>query len=67
MAKSAGSGKPAKLSGAEKKAARVGKRARRRESIRNVRQAFTLTRQKDPKFVPYLVLSSVLAAAIVYV
>jgi Domain of unknown function (DUF4191) len=67
MAKSAGSGKPAKLSGAEKKAARVGKRARRRESIRNVRQAFTLTRQKDPKFVPYLVLFSVLAAAIVYV
>jgi hypothetical protein len=66
MAKSAGAGKPAKLSGAEKKAARVGKRARRRESIRNIRQAFTLTREKDPKFVPYLVLFSVLAAAAVY-
>lgn len=31
-----------------------------------MRQAFTLTRQEDPRFLPYLVLFSVLAAAVVY-
>jgi hypothetical protein len=56
----------AKLTRAEKKAARVEKRARRRETWRNMAQAFTLTRKQDPRFLPYLVLSGVLAAAVVY-
>ncbi|PZS16572.1 MAG: DUF4191 domain-containing protein [Pseudonocardiales bacterium] len=66
MAKSGGPSKPAKLTRAEKKAARTAKRQARRETWRNMRQAFTLTRQKDPKFLPYLVIFSVLAAAVVY-
>ena len=66
MAKSAGSGKPAKLSREEKKAARVLKREKRRESMRNLRQAFTLTRQADPRFVPYLVIAGVVTAAVVF-
>lgn len=45
---------------------RAGKRAKRGESMRNLRQAFTLTRTNDPKFLPYLVLFAALAAAIVY-
>lgn len=32
-----------------------------------MRQAFTLTRQNDPKFLPYLVIFAVLAAAVLYV
>ncbi|MGI8680150.1 MAG: DUF4191 domain-containing protein [Jatrophihabitans sp.] len=67
MAKTAGSGNAPKLSSADKKLARGAKRAKRRESLRNLRQAFTLTRENDPKFLPYLILSSVLAAAIAYV
>lgn len=67
MAKSAGSGSAPKLSRADKSALRAGKRAKRRESFRNLRQAFTLTRQNDPRFLPYLILFSVLAAAIAYV
>jgi hypothetical protein len=69
MAKSAGSGKAAKpkLSRADKKALRAGKRERRRESFRNIRQAFTLTRQADPRFLPVMIMWTVLAAAAVYV
>jgi hypothetical protein len=66
MAKSAGPTKPAKLTRAEKKAARAMKRQSRRETWANMRQAFTLTRQKDSRFIPYLVLFGVLAAAVVY-
>jgi hypothetical protein len=66
MAKTGGSTKPAKLTGAEKKAGRSAKRAQRRESFRNVKQAFTLTRQQDPKFLPVLIIAAVLAAAAVY-
>ncbi|WP_073390252.1 DUF4191 domain-containing protein [Jatrophihabitans endophyticus] len=66
MAKSAGAGKP-KLSRAEKAQVRSAKRAKRRETWRNLRQAFTLTRQNDPRFLPYLVSFAVLAAALVYV
>jgi hypothetical protein len=66
MAKSAGQGKPGKLTRAEKKAARAAKRRSRRETWRNVRQAFTLTRRNDPRFIPYLVLFSVPAAAAGY-
>ena len=67
MAKSAGSNKPGKLSRADKKALRAGKREQRRESFRNVRQAFVLTKQADPKFLPLLVMAAVAAAAVVYV
>ena len=56
-----------KLSRAEKKTARAAKRARRRETFRNLRQAFTLTRQSDPKFLPYLILWTVVIAAAAYV
>jgi hypothetical protein len=59
--------KPAKLSRADKKVARAAKRLKRRESFRNLRQAFTLTRQNDPRFVPYLIMSLVVAGALAYV
>ena len=66
MAKPAGRAKPPKLSREDKKALRAGKREQRRESFRNIRQAFVLTKQADSKFVPILAMSAVLAAAIVY-
>ena len=66
MAKPAGPGKPAKLTRAEKKAARATKRASRRETWRNVWQAFTLTRQNDNRLIPYMIISGVLTAAVVY-
>ena len=56
-----------KLTRAEKKAARAEKRRSRRETWRNLRQAFTLTRENDPRFIPYLVLFGVLGAAAAYV
>jgi hypothetical protein len=56
----------AKPSRADKKVARSAKRQSRRETLRNLRQAFTITRESDPRFVPYLVLFGVLAAAVVY-
>jgi hypothetical protein len=67
MVKPAGRSKPAKLSRAEKKTVRAAKRQSRRDTWRNVRQAFTLTRQNDPRFVPYLVLFGALGAAVAYV
>src|SRR5664279_5386018 len=67
MAKSAGPGRSAKLSRADKKAARVAKRQSRRETWRNLRQAFTLTRQNDPRFIPYVALFATVAAAATYV
>jgi len=70
MAKSAGPAKAApkvKLSRAEKRAARGVKRAKRRETWANLRQAFTITRQNDPKFIPYLIAGGVVAAAIGYI
>jgi len=66
MAKPAGPSKPAKLTRADKKAARTAKRQSRRETWRNMREAFSLTRKNDPRFLPYLVLFGVLAAAVVY-
>src|SRR5664279_1075950 len=69
MAKSAASsarGKPAKLTRAEKKEARVAKKQARRETWRNLSQAFSLTRKQDPKFIPYMALFGVLAAAVLY-
>jgi hypothetical protein len=46
---------------------RAAKRQQRRETFRNVRQAFTLTRQQDPRFLPVLILAAVIAAALAYV
>ncbi len=51
---------------ADKKAARVARRQQRRETWRNLRQAFTLTRRSDRRLIPYLVLIGVGAAAVVY-
>lgn len=67
MAKPAGSKKPAKLSRADKKALRAGKREQRRETFRNIRQAFTLTKEADSRFLPLLILSAVVTMAVVYV
>jgi hypothetical protein len=61
---SSGSAKPTR---ADKRAARGAKRQSRRETWRNLRQAFTVTRQNDPKFLPYAVGAGVLAAAVLYV
>jgi hypothetical protein len=56
-----------KPSRADRKAARAAKRQSRRETWRNLRQAFTLTRQNDPRFIPYLAASAAVVAAAVYV
>src|SRR5262245_33204202 len=66
MARSGGPTKPAKLTRAEKKTRRVAKRQTRRESFRNLKQAFVLTKQNDPRFVPYLAIVFVVAAALAY-
>jgi hypothetical protein len=58
--------KPAKATGEQKRAARQAKRDKRRETFTNLRQAFTLTRQNDPRLVPYMVGAGLLSAAIVY-
>jgi len=55
-----------KLTRADKKVVRTAKRQSRRETWRNMRQAFSLTRKNDPKFLPYLVIFGVLAGALVY-
>jgi len=57
----------AKPSRTDRKSARSAKRQSRRDTWRNLRQAFTLTRQSDPRFVPYLAISVALVAAAVYV
>lgn len=63
MAKVA-SGKPTR---AQKKAARAEKRQSRRETWRNLRQAFTLTRESDPRFLPYVAIFAAGAIAVAYV
>ena len=55
-----------KLSRAEKKAARSLRKQRRRDSFKQMRQAFTLTRKNDARLVPYLIIAFVLAAVPVY-
>ena len=65
MAKAARPSKPAKLTRGEKKAARAAKRQKRRDTWRSMGQAFTLTRKNDRRFIPYLVIFGVGAAAIV--
>lgn len=66
MAKPAGRSQPAKLTRAEKKAARAEKRDSRRQTWQNVRQAFTITRQNDPRLIPYLIIAGVATAAVLY-
>jgi Domain of unknown function (DUF4191) len=67
MAKTVASKSPKpKLSRADKKLVRAGKRTQRRESFRNIRQAFKITRQQDPKFLPVMVIAAVIAAALVF-
>jgi hypothetical protein len=67
MAKPARPKRPAKLSRAEKKAVRAAKREQRRETWRSIRQTFRITRENDPRLLPYMVLFGVLALAAVYV
>jgi hypothetical protein len=55
-----------KLSRAEKKAARTQRRQSRRDSFKQMRQAFTLTRKNDARLVPYLIIAFVLASATLY-
>ncbi len=66
MPKSAAPAKPPKRTRDEKKAARSAKKQARRQTWRNLAQAFTLTRKQDPKFLPYAILFGVLAAAAFY-
>jgi hypothetical protein len=68
MAGTAGSKKAAKpkLSRADKKALRAGKRQQRRETFRNLKQAFVLTRQADPRFLPVMIVWAAFAAAVAY-
>lgn len=67
MAKSAGPSKPAKPTRGEKQAARASKRLKRRETFSNLKQAFVLTKQSDPRFLPFLVMATVVAMAVGYV
>jgi hypothetical protein len=62
-----GGASAAKPTRADKRAARAAKRQSRRETWRNLRQAFTITRQNDPRFLPYAVGAGLLAAAVLYV
>jgi len=56
-----------KLSRADKKALRGAKREKRRETFRNVKQAFTITKDADPRFLPVLIMSTAVAIAVLYV
>jgi hypothetical protein len=59
--------RPLKLTREQKKQARQVKRQSRRENWQAMRQAFTLTRKNDNRFIPYLALFGVLAIAVSYV
>jgi hypothetical protein len=65
MAKSAAS-KPTKPTREQKKAARAAKKQQRRETWSSLRQAFTLTRREDNRFIPYLIIAGVIGAAVLY-
>ena len=58
---------PGKLTRVEKKQARAAKKQSRRDTWRNVVQAFRLTRESDSRLVPYMAGLGVLTAAVVYV
>jgi hypothetical protein len=53
-----------KLTRDEKKLLKAAKRQQRRQTFTNLKQAFTLTRQNDPKLIPILLLFGLLGAAI---
>src|SRR5689334_134217 len=61
-----GAKKPAKLTREDKKALRAGKREKRRENVRNIKQAFVLTKEADPRFVPVLVMATAVTVAALY-
>ena len=67
MAKPARPKRPAKLSRAEKKAVRATKREQRRETFRSIGQTFRITRENDPRLIPYMILFGVVAAAALFV
>jgi Domain of unknown function (DUF4191) len=67
VARSAGPTKPAKLTREQKRAVRAEKRDKRRETWRNLRQAFVLTRRNDKRLIPYLIAAGLGAAAVIYV
>ena len=58
--------KTAKPTRAEKKAQRATKKQARRETLRNIREAFRITRANDRRLIPYLVLFAVLGGAAAY-
>jgi hypothetical protein len=67
MANSARVKKPAKPTRAERNEQRTARRAKRRETLRNLRQAFVVTRENDPRFLPLLIIGTVVALAGVYI
>jgi hypothetical protein len=62
-----GKGGKTKLNRAEKKLRRREVRRRRWDTLRQLRQAFSVTRKNDARLIPYLVLAFVLPAAVIYV
>jgi len=64
--KRAGRTKAAKPTRAEKKQLRATRWQNRRDNFSQMRQAFTMTRQNDPRLVPYLILAFVVTAAVIY-
>src|SRR5258708_9886704 len=58
--------KTAKPTRAEKKAQRAAKKQSRRETLRNIREAFRITRANDRRLIPYLVLFGLIGAAAAY-
>ena len=58
--------KTAKPTRAEKKAQRATKKQARRETLRNIREAFRITRANDRRLIPYLVLFGLLGSAAAY-
>jgi hypothetical protein len=62
-----GSGKSGKPTRADRKLGRAAKRQKRRETFRNIRQAFVLTKQADPRFLPVMISWAALTIATVYV
>jgi len=63
--RAAQSGKP-KITKAEKRGAKTTKRQQRRDTFRQMGQAFSLTRKTDSRLIPYLVISFVFPAAVLY-
>lgn len=67
MATSSRVNKPAKRTRAERKEQRAARRAKRRDTLRNLRQAYTITKENDPRFLPLLIIATAVAMAAVYV